>query len=160
MPIIECANFTPDKKPPRYECVTPEGIVLASCDLGYPSTYGIPGIEAHLGRSIEDVKKELPKIVSEKEFDVLDDSSFCFVPDDTHTLRIVASEPLVKGEQMPYHYGWCNSRFFLINYGFFIPNNPMDAIVVKMRVNGEEKLVLLHKEGSQKKFLALCSEDI
>lgn len=158
MPIIECSNFTPDKLPPRYECVDAEGSVLASCDLGYPSTYGIPGLEVHLGRHIEEVKKELPKLVSEKEFDILDDHSFFFEPEDSHMLRIVASEDLKAGEQMPYHYGWCNNRFFLINYGFHIPSNPMDAIVIKIRHthDGQEKIVLLHRDGKQKKFLSLC----
>jgi hypothetical protein len=157
-PIIECSNFTPDKLPPRYECVDAEGTVVSTCELGYPSSYGVPGIEVHLGRGVEEVKKELPRVVSEKEFDVLDDQTFFFEPENSHTFRIVASEDLKAGEQMPYHYGWCNNRFFLINYGFQIPNNPMDAIVIKMRdpIDSQEKLVLLHRNGKQKKFLAKC----
>ena len=132
MPIVECSNYTIDKRPPIYECVDSEGNVLSTCELGYPNTYGIPGLESHLGRGIEEVKKELPKIVSEVEFDVLDEHSFYFEPENSHTLRIVASEDLQAGEQMPYHYGWCSNRFFLMNYGFHIPSNPMDAISIKM----------------------------
>jgi|LauGreDrversion4_2_1035121.scaffolds.fasta_scaffold1651841_1 hypothetical protein len=69
MPIIEFSNFTPDQKPPLYKCIDSEGQVVAQCDIGYPSTYGIPGLEVHLGRPLEYVKKELHKLVSEKEFD-------------------------------------------------------------------------------------------
>jgi hypothetical protein len=69
MPVLECSNFTPYLKPPVYECVDAEGNLLTTCNLGYPSTYGIPGLEAHLGRPFSEVKKDLPKIVSEKEFD-------------------------------------------------------------------------------------------
>jgi hypothetical protein len=60
---------------------------------------------------------------------------------------------------MPYHYGWCSNRFFQINYGFHIPTNPMDAIVIKMRdgQSGKEKHVLLHRNGKQTKFVALCT---
>ena len=48
----------------------------------------------HLGRSFEEVKKDLGKVVSEKDLDTVDDQSFCFVPSDDHTMKIVASEPL------------------------------------------------------------------
>lgn len=159
MPIVEFSNFTPDKKPPLYECFDPAtGQILSSCELGYPSCYGIPGLEVHLGRSFKDIQKEIPKVVSEKEFDQYDDSTFHFVPDDSHVMRIVASEALQKGEQMPYHYGWCSNRFFLVNYGFGIPNNPMDAITIRMKADladpESEKLILLHREGKQKKYLA------
>jgi hypothetical protein len=75
------------------------------------------------------------------------------VPEDDHVLKIVASEPLKKGEQMPYHYGWCSSRFFFINYGFCLANYPMDAITLKLFSNGEEKVVLLHRDSSQTLFL-------
>lgn len=93
-PIVECSNFTIDKRPPLYECVDSFGNVLTSCELGYPSTYGVAGLETHLGRGIEEVKKELPSIVSEVDFDVLDENSFFFQPENAHTLRIVASEDL------------------------------------------------------------------
>ena len=79
------------------------------------------------------------------------------MPSEEHTFRIVATEPLLKGEQIPYHYGWCSSRFFLINYGFCLPNNPMDAITLRMRFQQEEKIVLLHRGGQQKQFLQLCA---
>ena len=60
---------------------------------------------------------------------------------------------------MPYHYGWCSNRFFLINYGFCLPNNPMDAVSLKMKDSkGADRIVLLHRDGSQKKFLTLCHE--
>jgi hypothetical protein len=65
----------------------------------------------------------------------------------------VATEPLVKGEQMPYHYGWCSSRFLLINYGFCLPNNPADALVIRLPIDGEEKILLLHRNNKQDKFL-------
>lgn len=94
MPIIEFSNYTPDKKPPLYECVDSQGQVVASCELGYPSCYSIPGIEVHLGRKFEEVKNDIPKIVSEKEFDSFDDQTFHFAPDDSHSMRIVATEPL------------------------------------------------------------------
>jgi len=128
---------------------------MTTCNLGYPSVYGIPGLEMHLGRPYSEVEKDLPRLVSEKEFDKVDEESFFYVPEDDHVLKIVASEPLKKGEQMPYHYGWCSSRFFLINYGFCLPNYPMDAITLKVYYNGEEKIVLLHRDGSQKLFLNL-----
>ena len=160
MPIIECSNFTPDKKPPLYQCVDSRtGEILTECELGYPSCYGIPGLEVHLGRSFEEVKKQIPKIVSEREFDQYDDQTFYFVPEDHHRMRLVATEPLMKGEQMPYHYGWCSNRFFLINYGFCMPNNPMDAVSIRLKdASGEDKIVLLHRNSSQKKFLALCTQ--
>jgi hypothetical protein len=74
-------------------------------------------------------------------------------------MRLVATEPLKAGEQMPYHYGWCSNRFFLINYGFFIPKNPMDAVVIRVRdpkAEGQDKIVLLHRGAPQKKFIELC----
>jgi hypothetical protein len=98
MPIVEFSNYTIDKRPPIYETLDAEGKVLTRCELGYPSTYGVPGLEAHLGRGIEEVKKELDSVVSEHEFDVLDDESFYFEPENAHTLRIVASEDLEAGE--------------------------------------------------------------
>jgi len=113
----------------------------------------------HLGKSYSEVKKEFSKVLSEKEYQPLDDHTFYFDPKDECTMRIIATEPLKKGQQMPYHYGWCTNRFFLINYGFLIPNNPMDAVVIRMNdVQGDEKIVLLHREGTQKHFLKLCRE--
>jgi len=160
MPVIEMSNTTPDKKPPLYQCVDSKtGEVLTSCELGYPSCYGIPGLEVHLGRSFEEVKKQIASIVSEREFDPYDDKTFYFVPEDHHRMRLIATEPLKKGEQMPYHYGWCSNRFFLINYGFCLPNYPMDAVAIPMKdAQDKERLVLLHRDGPQKKFLGLCHE--
>jgi hypothetical protein len=74
MPIVECSNFTPDKKAPLYETYDPvTNEVLTKCELGYPSCYGIPGMEVHLGRPFSEVKKQISAIVSEREFDEYDD---------------------------------------------------------------------------------------
>ena len=111
-----------------------------------------------MGRTLAEIKSEIPKLVSEKVFDTVDEHSFYFEPSDDCTFQIIASEPLKKGEQMPYHYGWCNNRFFLINYGFCIPNNIMDAFVIRLELaSGEQKIVLLHRGGSQKLFLKLLA---
>lgn len=73
MPFIECSNYTPDKLPPLYQCIDKEGGVVTQCNLGYPMCYGIPGLEAHLGRPFSEVKNELSKVVSEKDLDMVDD---------------------------------------------------------------------------------------
>ena len=51
-----------------------------------------------------------------------------------------------------------SSRFFLVNYGFCYPNNTADAVFIKMNLRGEEKIVLLHRNGAQEKYLGLVEE--
>jgi hypothetical protein len=52
----------------------------------------------HLGRSFEEVKSQIPSIISEREFDDYDDNTFFFVPEDHHRMQLKATEPLKKGE--------------------------------------------------------------
>jgi hypothetical protein len=98
VPVIEFSNFTPDLKPPMYRLVDKNGNTLVSCNLGYPNCYGIPGLEAHLGKPFNIVKEKISSVISEVEIDTLDDSSFYFDPKDEHIMEIVATEPLKKGE--------------------------------------------------------------
>jgi len=99
-------------------------------------------------------------VVSEVKIDEADDAAFYFEPIASDLrMELVASAPLKQGEQMPYHYGYCSSRFFFINYGFCLPNNQADAINLRLNLRGEEKIVLLHRNGSQDKFLDLIAEN-
>lgn len=92
-------------------------------------------------------------MVSELDIDEAGDAAFYFEPKENDLkMEIVASTQLKKGEQMPYHYGHCSSRFFFINYGFCLPNNIADAVTIKMSIRDEEKIVLLHRDGSNSKF--------
>ena len=87
--------------------------------------------------------------MTEKEYQLEANDAYFFDPKDECIFKIIATKPLKARQQMPYHYGWMTSRFFLINYGFFIPNNPMDAVVIRINdVQGDEKIVLLHREGT------------
>ena len=72
MPIQECFNHTEGEKG-IFQVVDSQGQVLNTNDIGYPSYYAIPGLEVYFGKSLEDVKKELPKLVSEKPFDNIED---------------------------------------------------------------------------------------
>ena len=98
-------------------------------------------------------------MVSEIDIDEAGDAAFYFEPKEENLrMEIVARTPLKRGEQMPYHYGHCSSRFFFVNYGFCLPNNQADAITLRVHLRGEEKIVLLHRNCSQDKYLALIAE--
>lgn len=145
IPILECSNFTPDLRAPSYQLVDKEGNVLTETNLGFPNSYGIPGLEAYLGKHYEEVAKDFDRVITEVPIEEINKDWYYFEPNDDHTLKIVATEPLLKGEQMPYHYGWCSSRFLLINYGFCLPDNPADALIMRLSISGEEKILLLHR---------------
>ena len=124
MPLIEFSNFTPDQPAPLYRIVNGEGKVLTECTLGYPNCYGLPGLETHMGRPYSQIKSEVASVVSEVEIDEAGDAAFYFEPKESDLrMEIIARTPLKRGEQMPYHYGHCSSRFFFVNYGFCLPNN-------------------------------------
>lgn len=61
---------------------------------------------------------------------------------------------------MPYHYGNCSNRFFLVNYGFCLPNHKDDAITLRINLRGEMKIVLIHRGGGQAKYLSLIAEHL
>ena len=161
MPLVEFSNFTVDQPAPLYRIFDSQGKPLTECTLGYPNSYGLPGLETHMGRPYSEVKARLSSVVSEVEIDEAGDAAFYFEPNEPGLhMEIVARTPLKRGEQMPYHYGNCSSRFFLVNYGFCLPNNQADAITLRIHLRGEEKIVLLHRGGSQAKYLSLISEQL
>ena len=100
-------------------------------------------------------------MVSEVEIDEAGDAAFYFEPNEPGLhMEIVARTPLKRGESMPYHYGNCSSLFLLVNYGLCLPNNQAVAITLRVHLRGEEKIVLLHRGGSQAKYLTLISEHL
>jgi len=132
---------------------------VTECNLGYPNVYALPGLETHMGRPFSEVSPILKSVVSEIELDEAGDIAYYFEPKEPGLrFEIVSRSRLKKGEQMPYHYGHCSSRFLFINYGFCLPNNDSDAVTLRLHLRGEEKIVLLHRNGSQEKYLALIGE--
>ncbi len=112
-----------------------------------------------MGRPFKAIEPLISSVVSEVPIDEAGDAAFYYEPSQEGLrMEIVARSNLKSGEQMPYHYGHCSSRFFMINYGFCLPNNQADAIAIRVAVKGEEKLVLLHRGGPQDKYLGLIAE--
>jgi hypothetical protein len=153
IPVYECSNFTPDKKEPIFQVVNKEGQVLVKTSLGFPNSYGICGLETYHGRHYEIVAKDFPRVISEHPIEPLSRGYFHFEPQEDHVFQLLATEALTRGEQLPYHYGWCSNRFLLINYGFCLPDYPADALVLTLCLGGQDKLILLHRHGTQTLFI-------
>jgi hypothetical protein len=130
-----------------------EGQVLAETSLGFPNSYGICGLETYHGRHYEIVAKDFQRVITEHPIEPLDPGYFHFEPQHDHIFRLLATEHLTKGEQIRYHYGRCSNRFFLINYSFCLPDYPADALVLNLCLGGQDKIIMLHRNGSQTLFL-------
>ena len=159
VPFVDFFNTTPDQPAPNYRVVNGKGETISTGSLGYPNCYGLSGLETTIARPFETIEHKLKSVVSEVEIDAGGDAVYNFDTLEEGTyMEMIASNPLKRGSQCPTHYGYMSSRFFFVNYGFCYENNSADAVFIKINLKGEEKIVLLHRNGAQDKYLALVEE--
>ena len=133
--------------------VNTEGQVLPETSLGFPNSYGICGLETYNGRRYEIGQKTSHGSLQNIPLSPCNLANFHFELHQDHIFRLLATESLTKGEQIPYHYGCCSNRFLLIIYGFCLPVYPADVLALILLLGGQDKIILLHRNGSQTLFL-------
>ncbi|CDW71222.1 UNKNOWN [Stylonychia lemnae] len=158
IPMIEQVNHTPGRSS-VWQVVDSEGQVLTENSIGNLNCYCIPGFEAINGQDFSPPSEEvLQAIISEVPIDVVQDTTSYFVPPEGSFFQLVSSHDLEVGESIPCSYGDMTNRYHFVNYGFFLSNNESDCFTIKLKISGIEKLILLHSNNNNDKFLAACKK--
>ncbi|CDW80493.1 UNKNOWN [Stylonychia lemnae] len=157
LPIIESVNHGKGKSS-ICQVVDSEGNVLTENNIGNLNCYCIPGIEVNNGQYFPPSEEELENIITEVPFEMVEDDTSYFVPPEGSFFQLVSSQDLEEGEQITNNYGHMTNRYHFVNYGFFLRNNESDCFSIKLKVSQKVKLIILHKNNRNDKFLASCKQ--
>lgn len=166
MPWVECHNHKPYEDT-MYRTIDENGQkIYEFSETDTLEPWGTTDFEYFYSKPLNSIidKRRQQLFVDEDFLKLLEDSSLenvtqfdkADIDRSKHTYQIVTQHAMKKGEQICFNYGRCNNRYWIIRYGFAIPDNEYDALAVHVKIDGEnEKVVLLHKHLSPDRLLTV-----